>query len=130
MEESLINSLLKCGFEEITEKDIPIHFDEDVGLSSFVDNNIYEFGYLTPDAYCIVHLDKHKNDALLTYEDGASCFLIKYRDRIFIGNWDEGESYIDDEDDWGRHSEVFFKFKDDMLKHKVSLYFYSSFYAR
>jgi len=121
------NCLLKNGFEKIKEEDIPNYFDEEDNINSFKNENVYEFGYLTYDDYCIVRLDKNRNDSVLSYKDGSGNFIIKYKNELYIGDWSEGEYNIGTDDNWGNNSDVFSDFKTEMIQNNISLYYCENF---
>jgi len=125
------NCLLKCDFEQISEEEIKNYGfgseDDEVDLSSFEEENIYDFGYLSYDNYCIIKLDKKRGDSVLRYKDGSGNFIIKYNNKLYIGDWSEGENIIGRDDNWGNNSEVFDDFKKDMIKNNISFYYCVNF---
>lgn len=121
------NCLLKCGFEEITECEIKNYTGEDDNLTSYISENIYEFGYLSYDDYCVIKLDKNRGDSVLRHKNGSSNFIIKYNDKLYMGEWSEGENIIGRDDNWGDNSYVFDEFKKDMIKNNISSYYCINF---
>ena len=122
------NCLLKCGFEQITEDEIKNYTGiDDDDLTSYKNEDIYEFGYLSHDNYCIIKLDKHNNDCVLRYKDGSSEFIIRYNNKLYMGYWSEGENIIGRDDNWGSNSEIFDDFKKDMIKNNISVYYCVNF---
>lgn len=130
MTEHTIKKLLECGFEEISEKDIVDYIGiKGVSLKSFEVERISDFGYLSTSNYCIIKTNRNINDAVLRYKDGSSNFIIKYNNKLFMGNWSEGEYIINDPDDdyWGDNSEVFDEFKKEMIKNNIIFYYCDNF---
>jgi hypothetical protein len=87
------NCLLKCGFEQITEEEIKNYTGEEDDLTSYENENIYEFGYLYYDNYCIIKLNKNRNDSVLRYKDGSSNFIIRYNNKLYIGDSKDFDSW-------------------------------------
>lgn len=126
------NDLLRCGFEIITEKDIPSYTgDDDDDLTSYENDNQYTFGYITFDNFCILHLDINNGDCVLRNKNGSSNFIIKYNHILYIGTFNEGEysisKEISKEFSIFKDEYIFKDFSIEMLKQKVDFFYTDNF---
>lgn len=125
------NELIKCGFEKITEKDIPNYTGGN--LSSFKSENVYDFGYLSYNDYCIIHLNKNLGDDVLGYE---GTMIIIYNNELYIGIYSEGQYFINEEikseisiprDSFGHSSNDWDNFVKEMKNQNIDLFYCVSF---
>ena len=124
------NDLLKCGFEIITEDKIPdFTGDDNDSLTSYVSDNVYDFGYIGYDDFCIIHLDENRGDDLLRYENGSSDFIIKYNNELFMGSFNECENSIKEDvnDDMFENSDEFDEFVKEMKNQNVDIFYCVNF---
>lgn len=124
--------LLRCGFEIITEKDIPSYTgDDEDDLNCYINDNQNTFGYLTFNTFCVLHLDINKGDCVLRHKHGSSNFIIKYNNKLYMGTFNEGEHSLSNEisnkysifkDEY-----IFDFFSKEMLKQNVDFFYADNF---
>ena len=123
--------LLKCEFEKITEDEIPNYTgDKDDDLSSYQSDNVYEFGYLGYDDFCIVKLDENRGDDVLRYKDGSNNFIIKYNNQLYMGSFSEGENSVKEEKKYGgtcTEHEMWDDFRKEMKKNNLDFFYCVNF---
>ena len=123
----MVKDLLKCGFVEIEEKDIPEYTGEK-DISSYKNEDIYDFGYLDLNNFCIIKLYKEEGDGLF-YIDGSNGIIIKIADKLYFGNWNEGYYSLKDDVSicWAKNSCIFDEFYREMKKFGIDSFYCANF---